>query len=182
MKKYKEMFQPIGVFEIKSRLRVSDPCYDPNVWCSGTLFAKKGNWIAAAMKFDNRRTNGWGDRIAILAAKHESCPIPIDATTINNTAANLKAGDWYETGFEVGVDSGQAGFYDNDAFIARDGGRNRDWYNEVCDMTILNNMGVLEDCVVVSSGYGDGGYPCYYHADKKGQADYVYVIFIDPDD
>ena len=72
MKDYRGDFLHIGEFELTaSRLRVSDPCYSPDVWCSGVLDAKPGTWEAAVLQFTNEQTGGWGVRNAIIAVKHQ---------------------------------------------------------------------------------------------------------------
>ena len=66
MKDYRGDFLHIGEFELTaSRLRVSDPCYSPDVWCSGVLDAKPGTWEAAVLQFTNEQTGGWGVRNAM---------------------------------------------------------------------------------------------------------------------
>ncbi len=172
--KYKTELTQLGSFSIAGKMKVSDPCYRPDVWCSGVLDTKPGTWKAAV--------GGWGDRVAVLAAKHEDCPLPLTIHTINNTLdglPHLLSKDWKIADFEVGVDSGQAGFYDNDNFVARNGGDDDAWYDKMCDITQSRaKAGVFSDGVVARSGYGDGGYPCVYHAGDDGKIDFVYVIFI----
>jgi len=93
-----------------------------------------------------------------------------------------------EQPFEVGVDSGQAGFFD-DAFYQNDtvfeelpapGFAIGDlWYRHVCDITLSKmSAGVLPYGVVSSSGFGDGGYTCYTHADENGVIDFAFIVFI----
>lgn len=93
-----------------------------------------------------------------------------------------------EQSFEVGVDSGQAGFFD-DAFYQNDtvfeelpapGFAIGDlWYRHVCDITLSKmSAGVLPYGAVSSSGFGDGGYTCYTHADENGVIDFAFIVFI----
>ena len=93
-----------------------------------------------------------------------------------------------EQSFEVGVDSGQAGFFD-DAFYQNDtvfeelpapGFAIGDlWYRHVCDITLCKmSAGVLPSGAVSSSGFGDGGYTCYTHADENGVIDFAFIVFI----
>lgn len=184
--KYKTELTQLGNFSIAGKMRVSDPCYKPDVWCSGVLDTKPGIWEAAVLILDNEATRGWGDRVAVLAAKHKDCPLPLVTHTINNTADGLSpllSTDWKIADFETGVDSGQAGFYDDNNFVARNGGEDDDWYDEMCNITLSKaNAGVFADGVVTSSGYGDGGYPCIYHIGIDGKVDFAYVIFIGDDE
>ena len=44
---YKTDLKRLGSFTITGQMRVSDPCYKPEVWCSGVLNAEPGVWEAA---------------------------------------------------------------------------------------------------------------------------------------
>lgn len=179
--KYKTNLTQIGSFEISGKMRVSDPCYKPDVWCCGTLNTRPGIWRAAVMVMDDKMTDGWGDRVAVIAAKHECCTIPLDTETINNSTDGSEViAPWKMADFEVGVDSGQAGFYDDNNFVERNGGEDDDWYDEMCSISMSRaRAGVFSDGVVTRSGYGDGGYPCIYRTGSDGLVEFVYVIFID---
>lgn len=182
---YKTQLTPLGDFSISGKMRVSDPCYKPDVWCSGTLDTEPGIWEAAVLILDDEKTGGWGNRVAVLAAKHEDCSIPLETITINSALDKLPplSKDWGIADFEVGVDSGQAGFYDNDNFIARNGGEDDVWYDKMCDITLSRaQAGVFFDGVVTSSGYGDGGYPCIYHKSIDGKIDFAFIVFIENDE
>ena len=89
----------VGDFISKSgTLRISDPCYDKDTWCAGVVSnCVKGEWEAFIEK---REISGWGTRVLKLIVKakgHEADErdlLPID----------------------VGVDSGQAGVFDEGLF------------------------------------------------------------------
>lgn len=183
---FKTDLKQLGNFTITGQMKVSDPCYRPEVWCSGVLDTKPGVWEAAIMVLDNEDTGGWGSRVAVLAVKHKDCSIPLATDTISETSDYLKLSllnEWKIAGFEVGVDSGQAGFYDNDNFINRNGGEDEKWYEKMCNITLSKEQaGVFTDGVVTSSGYGDGGYPCIFHTGISGKVDFAYIIFIGDDD
>lgn len=65
---YKTDLKRLGSFTITGQMRVSDPCYKPEVWCSGVLNTKPGVWEAAVMVLDNevgdyalvKSNNGYG--------------------------------------------------------------------------------------------------------------------------
>ena len=180
--KFNTNLKELGNFNIKSKMRVSDPCYTPDVWCTGVLNAKAGTWDAAALILDNEATGGWGERVAALAVKHGDCPIPLSVETINSVVESpfpMESQDWKIADFEVGVDSGQAGFYDEDNFVSHNGGQNDDWYDRMCNITLSREKaGTFSDGVVSRSGYGDGGYPCVHHIGIDGLTDFAFVIFI----
>lgn len=88
----------IGEFEVKSgKLVVSDPCYNRDTWCMGFLDnVRNGKWFAAILKMN--AGDGWGERVWELAAF---------------TKGGSPSGDWEKTDIDVGVDSGQAGIFDD---------------------------------------------------------------------
>lgn len=152
----------LGSFESTTGVFVvSDPCYDLGTWCAGELKnVKNGTWNAIVRKSDE---GDWGIRCAEIIAYHES---------VGET--DLEKLDWKLTDIYVGVDSGQAGFFDKDLFkngdiITKDpkfglGGTDSGdrWYSACCDITLSEeSAGVLPGGVVSSSGYGDGGYECF---------------------
>lgn len=102
--------------ELGEKVVISDPCYDLDVWCNGTLEnVKPGTWHTKA---ENANINGWGNRCSTLIAWHEDVEEP---------------NDFEETDIRVGVDSGQAGIYDYDHFahIKDDEERDERWYDSI---------------------------------------------------
>jgi len=70
---------------------------------------------------------------------------------------------WENSGIHVGVDSGQAGFFDLEMFatVCKEEAVKDKFYDEICDLTLADaSWGVHPTGVVSSSGYGDGGYDC----------------------
>lgn len=103
----------LGGFEMTSQtMRVSDPCYDRDVWCCGTFGkCKTGTWEAGVLKTD---MGDWGVRCAVLAVRHkETGP---DYSVIRQRKVYQMKDGWLEQPIDVGVDSGQAGFYDEAFF------------------------------------------------------------------
>ena len=165
----------LGEFTVLSgRLAVSDPCYDTDVWCRGELEnVMNGTWHASAVEM---QTGNWGRRIARLIAVHENY-------------ADKKMSKGQCVGFEVGVDSGQAGLFDashykDDSVIAnpRSGLLNEPgeiWYDHCCRTTQSPaSAGVIPYGVVSSSGYGDGGYDCFICRNEYGQIIRAEIEFI----
>jgi hypothetical protein len=96
-------------------------------------------------------------------------------------------------GFEVGVDSGQAGLFDashyqDDSIIPNPKPRiysapSDIWYSHCCDITRSPlGAGVLPYGVVSSSGFGDGGYDCFICRNEYGQIIRAEIEFIPEDD
>lgn len=223
-------------FEVKSgALRVTDPCYDMDTWCAGTLEdVKNGKWLAhvgyhidedelemvrkwhqgkidelqalidAAKDDDDRKileiwygqrirelkekdpVEGYVGRVAYIAIRHES--------TIACTPPYLK--NFTESEIHVGVDSGQAGFFDLASFKAQsetaieNGNYNQDtehgkFYRSICEQT-SNESGesfaIVPFGAASSSGFGDGGYGLYFLRDKDGLVVEAIIIFIREDE
>ncbi len=150
----------LGSFEIESgKVRISDPCYDKDTWCAGTIDnVKKGSWFAETKKIDGRT----GFLIAYSADYRFTWDRYWDVRSITN--------------IEVGVDSGQAGifdekyFKDDKVFASRTQADRKykeiicadeSWYSWNCDLTLSEpNAGVIPFGCVSESGYGDGCYTC----------------------
>lgn len=173
--------EPIGEFEVKSgKLVVSDPCYDRDTWCAGILEnVKNGVWEAYAYVENYGKGGFGGDRVKKLVVFHRD-----HRHDLGLYPKRAK--------FEVGVDSGQAGFFDDASYPQgerEEGGYwNKDaFYDECCDATCGRNdegegYGIIAGAgAVSSSGWGDGGYRCDYY-EKDGQIVAAEVEFIPDED
>ncbi len=114
------------VFHLTSnQLRVTDPCYTKGTWCAGVLEnILPGSWIAEKVVATNKETGGWGDRIAELCIWHGDYIGNVDAHEL--------------TEIHVGVDSGQAGFFDESQYPEGETGEYMDldtFYGKVCEGT-----------------------------------------------
>lgn len=154
----------LGQFEVTSgKLRVTDPCYDRSIWCSGYVDAENGTWEAFVYMSDQ---GAWGNRVSALEVRRVG----------ENEAPDRLVS------FEVGVDSGQAGFFD-DAFYPEgddngEYGNTDTFYGKVCEITLSDKRaGVLPFGAVSSSGYGDGGYDCFV-LEKNGKVVAARIVFI----
>jgi hypothetical protein len=162
---------PLGQFEVTGdKVMVTDPCYDRDTWCQGTLPALPGRW-AAEMEVGDRP--GWGRRVHAIRAFH----VDVAPRDVRKRAK-----------FEVGVDSGQAGIFDEARYPQDETGDYDDlesFYGRACSATHDRDGeddsitgGVIAEGAVSSSGYGDGGYVCYYRTDEEGRAVEVEIVFI----
>jgi hypothetical protein len=154
--------------KLSNNVRVSDPCYDNDVWCKTKLTdVLPGNYNVFVEKGDE---SGWGMRVKSLRVIHE------DFSDTN----------MWEEHSEIGVDSGQAGIfcetsYRNDT-IAESivtppsnfylPGRDSEgdvWYLKMCNFTLSDDQsGVYDTGVVTSSGIGDGSYPLDIIRERNG--------------
>lgn len=167
------MKENIGSFEIKSgRMKISDPCYDLDTHMGAVIPALNGRWNAY---IEHSQSGFGGNRPGKIMVRHES---------YNYVAEN----QFTLANFEVGVDSGQAGFwdasYDTSQRSVDDSEVEEDWtenskalYWQICNLTGGTEAGVLSFGVFSSSGDGDGGYPCYIAKDKDGFLIAAYIDF-----
>lgn len=66
----------------------------------------------------------------------------------------------------IGVDSGQAGFFDEKYF--EDNQPKEEWHKRVCSITLNDDVGTIDDKgFVASSGFGDGMYELFANTKKK---------------
>ena len=110
----------INTIELSDKVRVSDPCYDMDTWCAGTLEnVLPGTYHCFTQRVDQ---GDWGVRIGNTEVRHQ------DYLNIEPTE---------KMDIDVGVDSGQCGIYDLEYFIkAREDKHGEDkWYERVCDNT-----------------------------------------------
>jgi hypothetical protein len=220
-------------FEVGSgKLSVTDPCYDPGTWCSGTMEVPNGTWgFAMAYSLCESDTLGsqrWLDerkkQLAEMSAINPLCWVLKDeikrleeslANYAGRVAAQIiwredklspeQAAEYLRANlprFEaldihVGVDSGQAGFFDHDAYVAkgsyrRDEIEGRDAvYSAICKLTCDDKGmgGVIADQAgqpawgcVSSTGYGDGGYTAYALKDELGQVMAAAIVFMEEEE
>lgn len=89
-----------GKITLSDKVRVTDPCYDVDTWCAGTLEnVLPGEFNCSYIHEDKEWFMGkLIDRVTSMEVRHESYP-DIDPTE-------------YVPGIDVGVDSDQAGIFD----------------------------------------------------------------------
>lgn len=155
-------------------LRVTDPCYsDMETWCAGTLDnVLNGTWEAHVGYHDD--VQGWGRRCAFVHIVAQGYERHFDhSTELDST--------WQLADIDVGVDSGQAGFFDVAKFARTVAQKesNDAFYDSVCNLTLEDkSFGTIDFGCVSSSGYGDGAYDCYYRRNDVGQLIEAVIVFI----
>lgn len=151
---------------VSNKLRVTDPCYDMEIWCAHTLEnVRNGKYTAIATRGNQ---GSWGDRISELTIKHES--------VLNKKRLRFRRLD-----VNIGVDSGQAGFFDYDYYnnVKLNEQLDASFYNEMCEFTLsADQVGSNQNGVVSSSGFGDGVYSLQV-AEENGEVVAARLIFID---
>lgn len=149
------------VFE-STKLDVTDPGYDKNVWCRMTVDIIPGEYIYKAYI---RKIGDSGRRVTQLS--------------IINVSVKSRARLGKCVG-EIGVDAGLAGFFENKPDYDFD-----EW-RKICEM-LDDNSFVYEakkendfhcNGVFSSSGLGDGEYPVYELLDWKDNRCGYTILFI----
>lgn len=160
----------LGSFEMQSSvMRISDPTYKKNVWCTATLDnCMTGNWTAAVGMSDEGE---FGNRVGILMARHETGPKFHDAERIfvakeeDGLCYLQYPSSWNNVDADIGVDSACCGMYDDATYEPTD------WFDTWPGAIVGNGC-------ISSSGYGDGSYMALYHANADGEVDAVCVVYI----
>ena len=113
--------ETVGEIVLGDKVRISDPCYDIDTWCAGTLEnVLEGKYMCFSQSSDE---GNWGIRVASIEVRH------VDFLYVEPTELQQQ--------IHVGVDSGQAGIYDLDYFIEnrKDKHGEDKWYHRVCNKT-----------------------------------------------
>ena len=149
-----------GEFTLSSKknkpatLRITDPCYEKE---HGVIFpALPGRWVAFITMAEGR--------VETLTAHHE---------IIKDEDVRC----WTCEGRVVGVDSGQAGFFDDARYDDIPTTR----YEEICRLTD-DLAGCFNEGVVSSSGFGDGLYVLKTMRDGAGLVIAAEITFIEDEE
>ena len=156
--------------QLGKKVRVSDPCYGTKVWCAGTIDNVKEGLYNVEVEYSDE--GDWGTRVKSILVFHSEF--------------NWENFSIESTDFEVGVDSGQAGIYDEDYYnqYHTEDGCDDDWYDEVCKLTLSSEQFGTKDekCIVSSSGFGDGGYTCLILKQNEQVVGIAVVFITDEED
>lgn len=154
-----------------NKVVVSDPCYELDTWCAGTLNnVLSGEYNCNIIKKDS----SWGNRVSHLYVVHSD---------YNVQPYEIRE----EQEFEVGVDSGTAGIFDYEYYALYHLGKTDDqWYDHrICNAFYPNRCEVGIDVIqthnkgVVSlSGFGDGSYTCFVKRNDEGQIIAIMIEYI----
>jgi hypothetical protein len=138
-----------GAINLSDKIIISDPCYERGIWCAISDFeVMPGKYETFIVKYENRAA-------AVIAVHSDYIG------TLNS--------DWELYVGEIGVDSGQAGIFDDSIYPEKEEPKGKwddedSFYGECCKLTLSNAQGGIlknEKGVVSSSGYGDGRYELF---------------------
>lgn len=112
-----------GVITLNDKLVISDPCYDLETWCQGILENMLPGVYICRYRYDENE-----DRVSDISIHHSS----LSSDQLDDAII-----DSIQTDFEVGVDSGMAGFFDYDYYVEHhkpdhdENNSNDDWYDNI---------------------------------------------------
>jgi hypothetical protein len=195
-------------------LRVTDPCYDMETWCAGTLEnVKNGIWQAQVgyhkdeldMSMSAKWRQDYVQQMQEVASEFMKEHIAREIARIDESAAayigrvaylhirheNAQShfdheaefdSTWGDSTIDVGVDSGQAGFFDLALFDQMCGSPplKDKFYDEVCALTCdtEGQWGVHPVGTVSSTGYGDGSYTCLVRRDEELKLVEAIIVYL----
>ena len=161
----------LGSFYVTgNKIHVSDPCCDYDSVCAAKIVnALSGKYFAKLTLYDMAT---WGIRVANLSIYHANH---------KNVVPNIC------TDCVIGVDNGQAGFFNDDYYAENQGGDFGDistLFGLACSLTMSKNHGGImqEKGVVSETGFGDGSYSLYVGKNKAGKIVSASIIFIADDE
>lgn len=161
---------------VSGKMVITDPCYTLPTWCQGVVENVRNGVWTADVEIDSQS----GRVSAIYCYNNE-------AYIQNNSLAGFLAAAPHLP-FVIGVDSGQAGFFDYDHYRNDDSIgdspladyiSNGKFYAACCACTYNDKdhsvrFGTIPYGAVSSSGYGDGSYNCQGLTDISGNE---YIAF-----
>jgi hypothetical protein len=173
------MIEKLGNFKTTDGLlRITDPCYTKDTWCSGTIpECEVGTWSAFLLYVHK---GDWGTRVSEILAIFGD-------VSVEDAQKFLDEKEWKMTSIDVGVDSGQCGIFQDSEYPEGETGDYGDkdsFYDTCCKLTLGNNQGGIVSIkgtgVVSSSGYGDGSYDCLI-TETNSIVSGIRVVFIEVD-
>lgn len=161
-----------GLIQLNNTVIVIDPCYAANIWCSKCLNIQEGKYKCFFHIIDDEECER---QVSLLFVIHDNYLNRIGF----NDGFQFDPKKICKVSYHnvIGVDSGQAGIFNYDYYLAHqpdnswepDINGNKSWYRKVCDITCSEELGgIIENNGVVSrSGDGDGPYTCATFYDIK---------------
>ena len=155
-------WKKIGIATFGKAVFISDPSYSPDTWRTGeTDKMIPGEYVCYAQFSDEKE---WGIRVSAIKAVRKGYE--------SRKAATAEYMD------NIGVDTGQCGFYDRDYFLNVNRDRWgfdiwKEWYSKVRSAAYHKDggfdAGIIDDrCFVSASGSGNGSYSCRLKKDEDG--------------
>lgn len=140
---------------------VTDPGYNSEAWCTiRDLKIKPGDYTCIAWK--GREYYTWQGK------RHSTQRVLICAIYLDGNIPDCNDMDCIGG---IGVDSGQAGFFQDKPDY------NYDEWRDYCDKLHTHDYFISNEGFGTSSGWGDGYYPVFVHKDGNGEIDAMEIRF-----
>lgn len=144
------MLEYVGEFEIGTKVDITDPCYNKDVWCRMTVDCEPGLYKGYIETTDE---GIWGIRVASISIFKGNKIWDFDEMELIGN---------------IGVDAGLAGFFNNKPDFS-----DKEWF-ELCDKVSDGKAWVMYNGIFSCSGYGDGKYEVYANEERNA----FKIIFI----
>lgn len=159
-----------GTIELGTSVILSDPCYEPDIWCSAEVKDMSPGIYDCYADFADM--GAWGMRVTQLTVVKENPPHegPYRLMPVNACLA---------------VDAGMFGIYDAEYFRKVKEENPEAWYQQNVISWVAKEEGfICEEAkgFITSSGYGDGCYNASCHLDDNGKVYKIEVSFIEPEE
>lgn len=145
------MMEYVGTIELGTKVDITDPCYDKNVWCRMTTDCEPGTYKGYVEMSDE---GDWGMRVATISIFKGDKMWGVEEMESIGT---------------IGVDAGLAGFFNDKPDF------NDDEWSEFCDKIEEGDAWNLYNGIFSSSGYGDGCYEVYANKERNAFT----IVFIE---
>lgn len=148
------MMEYVGAIKLGTKVDITDPCYNKDVWCRMTTDCEPGEYKGYVEVSDE---GDWGMRVASVSI--------FKGNKIWGIEEMEHIGN-------IGVDAGLAGFFNDKPDFS-----DKEWY-DFCDKIENGHAWNLYNGIFSSSGYGDGGYNVYANKERNAFT----IVFIDDDE
>lgn len=170
----------VGTCDFGPLIHVTDCCYDRDTHCAAfNLKIKAGNYNCYAVESN---FSCWGNRVCEIS-------IILEGYSRYDLSEVL-------TDYDIGVDSGQAGFFDDSIYPhvpegvdkyeypEFDYSNEKGFYKQACNLAHIKGedknfgIGFNKKGFNSSSGFGDGGYSLYVYTNNEGEICGAKIVFI----
>lgn len=158
-----------GTIELGSSIMLSDPCYEPDTWCSATLHIMRPGIYDCYADFCDQ--SEWGIRVTRLVI------VPAETNETLDYRHEVQAC--------LCVDAGVFGVYDRTYFHRKKSENAEAWYDtNVLSWCMKEEAFICEDGkgFITTSGFGDGVYEAFCSHDESGRINAISVVFIQPEE
>lgn len=159
-----------GTIELGSKVTLSDPCYEADIWSSAQLSNLLPGIYDCYADFSDM--GDWGTRVARLIIVSENPP--------HEAPSEIK-----EVNAFLSVDAGVFGIFDTEYYRQKKDENPEGWYeNNVCSWISKEDAFICEEAkgFITTSGFGDGCYEAFCHLNDDGEIYKIEVIFLRPEE